>query len=361
MDGRKRKKIDTTDVYDVQEIIDQRCGPQEEEKKGGKGKHKLQRGEEKKGEKGQQKIQYRIRWVGYGADDDTWEDEDNLSCPLKLEQFKKNQENKKSASTKADSGESPNNSTVLPWTLLSKTSQLAQVQVKKGITSTTNSRNLPNPTPKKLTLSKTCEPKKVGKAPFGAIMGYYDGVSAHSSNYKSADRSVWTKSAFRGEWNGLYYGYRFQCVEFARRWLIHAKGLTFENVRMAYQIFPISHAKPVPGGSPIAVPWRNVPNGSSESDRPRDGSILIWNQGGYYKKTGHVAVVTYVSDSLVRIAEQNIDDRYWPEGQNWCRELDVRVVQGRFYIDERKNGTVLGWKNLPPNFIPHPIPVPAES
>ena len=187
-------------------------------------------------------------------------------------------------------------------------------------------------------------------APFGAIIGYAPGgIPAYSSDYDTADKTVYTSDVnFRHEVENLYYGYKYQCVEFARRWLIHATGVTFGDVGMAYEIFDMPHAIRVKDEE--KVPWTNIPNGSSE--RPVPGAVLIWNEGGEFRWTGHVAIVVDVSDEWVRVAEQNMDDTYWPRGQNWARQLAVEYdkAKGTYFIHE-VDGSIKGWKHLPKNFV----------
>jgi glutathionylspermidine amidase/synthetase len=129
---------------------------------------------------------------------------------------------------------------------------------------------------------------------------------------------------------------------------------------MAYEIFPLPHATRVSDNSP--VPWNNVRNGSTT--RPVPGCILIWNEGAEFKWTGHVAVVTAVSDTYVRIAEQNVHDMSW-EGKDYSRELPAAVdaATGAYHIYERygKGGTIAGWKLLPADFKPAPIPLPESA
>lgn len=198
-------------------------------------------------------------------------------------------------------------------------------------------------------------------APFAAVCGIArGGIPAYSCDYNTVDRSVWTsRSQYRHENNGLYYGFCYQCVEFSRRWLIHVHGITYGDVGMAYEIFSIPYATRVRNGSKVR--WNNISNGSTT--RPVPGSVLIWDEGGEFRHTGHVAIITDVSDTYVRIAEQNVDDTYWPEGQDYARELlaNFDPVTGSYHIYERygrRGGTILGWKNLPDDFVSEPIPHP---
>jgi glutathionylspermidine amidase/synthetase len=84
-------------------------------------------------------------------------------------------------------------------------------------------------------------------------------------------------------------------------------------------------------------------NGSTTS--PLKGSLLIWEPRGFFKHTGHVAVIIDVSDTHVDIVEQNVEDTVWPEGINYSRRLPVtRDADGHFHIGCTYNDTrLLGW------------------
>ena len=48
---------------------------------------------------------------------------------------------------------------------------------------------------------------------------------------------------------------------------------------------------------------------------------MIWQEGGEFKHTGHVAIITEVLEDKIRIAEQNVIHSRLPSGQQWTREL----------------------------------------
>lgn len=60
---------------------------------------------------------------------------------------------------------------------------------------------------------------------------------------------------------------------------------------MAYHIFELRAATRIADGAPVR--WHAHRNGVS-SEPPRVGSLLIWEARGYFKGTGHVAVVVDV-------------------------------------------------------------------
>ncbi len=205
-------------------------------------------------------------------------------------------------------------------------------------------------------------PKDVTKgtkepAPFGTMTGVFMGVPAFSCDYESITfNHVRSFFVHHNKDHGLYYGYKYQCVEYSRRFLIHTHGVTFGDVGMAYEIYDIPFVTRIRDKS--QVPWASYPNGSTI--RPVPGCVLLWHEGGEFRYTGHVAIVTEVTDNWVRVAEQNVEDALWG-GDNYARELRVTVDEntGSYFIHEewgKRGGRILGWKLLPEDFESHPIP-----
>lgn len=84
-------------------------------------------------------------------------------------------------------------------------------------------------------------------APFGTLLGYAPGgVAIYSSNYGSLDPRHYPEDAeFRSYIGNEYMGHKWQCVEFARRFLFLNHGFVFTDVGMAWEIFSCVFA---PGG-----------------------------------------------------------------------------------------------------------------
>lgn len=242
-----------------------------------------------------------------------------------------------------------------------------------------------NPPPSAFTEAK--------KAPFGSILGYaFGGIAVYSCYYENSSGPIDAKSVEEAEKSIVFFGSprtlvycgcKYQCVEFARRWMALVLGITFAGVEYASEIFDLSDVSDVRNGE--LMPWKSVVNGSEylhrgsschiDQIRPSVGTILIWDKGGEFEHTGHVAVITEVVDSRrVRIAEQNVKHEIWPEGQNYSRELvlGTQVLQvsdddsGNEHLcytisdpdPTQKSGTkIKGWKVLPVGFRPNPIEV----
>ena len=139
---------------------------------------------------------------------------------------------------------------------------------------------------------------------FGTIVGTFDGVPAYS-NQKGQ-----TNSSDANYFNGLYTGIKWQCVEYARRYLQTTRGITFANVENAVEI-PSAKFSTLHGNNVIKTNDLKV------------GSLVIWPK--YYKYNapyGHVAIVSKIQPSGIYVAEQNYDDKTFP------RFIDYDDLQG---------------------------------
>jgi glutathionylspermidine amidase/synthetase len=180
-------------------------------------------------------------------------------------------------------------------------------------------------------------------APFGFRLGTAPGgVEVFSSDYDSVDESQMPdRSAYRHYVDGLYMGYKWQCVEFARRWLYLNRGWVFDDVAMAYEIFRLQTIRDVKNGT--TLPLRSFRNGSRR--HPEPGCLLIWDEGGEFSRTGHVAIVTEVLPDRLRIAEQNVRHLPWPEGHDYSREIPAREAEhGEYWVRcSFHDASILGW------------------
>ncbi|MDA0689830.1 MAG: CHAP domain-containing protein, partial [Proteobacteria bacterium] len=178
---------------------------------------------------------------------------------------------------------------------------------------------------------------------FGTVLGYAPGdVPAFSSDYSSVDaRLLPTRSSFRSYLDGVYLGFKWQCVEFARRWLYVNCGYIFDDVAMAYDIFELRSVRTV--GDRKELPLQAFANGSPR--RPEYGCMIIWAEGGEFEHTGHVAIAIEVTDDYVRIAEQNVGHQLWPAGCNWSRQIAARVTEdGEYWLEcSFGDAEILGW------------------
>lgn len=179
--------------------------------------------------------------------------------------------------------------------------------------------------------------------PFGTVQGItVDGVVAYSSDYDTIDEAQYPdRKAFRSYYDGIYMGYKWQCVEFARRWLYINLGLIFNDVSMAYEIFKLRSIRDVINHTEL--PLFAFANGSLR--HPQPGCLLIWDEGGEFEQTGHIAIVTEVFPDKIRVAEQNMNFEPWPEGAHYSREIEAKIgAKGDYWLKCAYSGsTILGW------------------
>lgn len=192
--------------------------------------------------------------------------------------------------------------------------------------------------------------------PFGTLLGYAPGgVAIYSSDYSSIDKEDYAANdSFRSYIGNEYMGHKWQCVEFARRFLYLHYGTVFTDVGMAYEIFSLRFLRKTIDDD--ILPLQAFANGSKQP--PAVGALLIWQEGGEFKVTGHVAVITEVLEDKIRIAEQNVIHTRLPAGQQWTRELPLKVTDNGYFIqDTFDNTTLLGWMiQIEPNAYSLPQP-----
>lgn len=123
---------------------------------------------------------------------------------------------------------------------------------------------------------------------------------------------------------------------------------------MAWEIFSLRFLRQVVNDN--ILPLQAFANGSKRA--PQAGALLIWQKGGEFHETGHVAVITQLLDDKVRIAEQNVIHSPLPLGQQWTRELRMTVENGTYTLHDTFNDTeILGWM-IQTDDTKHSIPQP---
>lgn len=138
--------------------------------------------------------------------------------------------------------------------------------------------------------------------------------------------------------HGIYTGYKWQCVEFARRWLLLRKCCTFQDVPCAINIWTdVKNIERVIDGEMFRL--KRVPNGSPKP--PTKDSLLIYsrNQKMPY---GHVAIITDVTDEHVHIAEQNNLFQRWSDDH--ARKERIIFQNGLYFIEDED--PICGWLEI---------------
>lgn len=169
--------------------------------------------------------------------------------------------------------------------------------------------------------------------PYGTVLGSSNqGVQAYSNCQSSC---VYYEP---NNFNDVYTGIKWQCVEYARRWLLINKGVVFGDVDMAADIWhKTDHV--TNAVTKKKIPLESHLNGSSSP--PRAGDLLVYAMA--FNNTGHVAVITGVDyeKGIIRVAEQNYYNDLWPD--HYSRTIEYLNLGKHHWI---LDGYLLGWKHI---------------
>ena len=171
---------------------------------------------------------------------------------------------------------------------------------------------------------------------FGTILGANSntvGYSNCNNHYKS---DLWNKIKIDNHF--IDTGIKWQCVEYARRWLITQKGYTFASIDHAYQIWDLWEATHVRTGA-VAI-WEKFPNTKTKS-KPEKGDLLIYDRA--QGEHGHVSVIVVVDKEEVFIAEQNYSNLLW-DGKDYARKLHLSKDKEGLYTLQDLG--VIGWMRI---------------
>lgn len=188
---------------------------------------------------------------------------------------------------------------------------------------------------------------------FGSLLGTADQTPAYSncqpncirpeySFLNLTDKSVTNYNADPEDPNQHYIGVIYQCVEYARRWWMINKGITFGSIDSAHEIIYLSEAKNIYNNK--SIPLARSINGNAVK-APKRGDLVI-----YYPKEnnpswryGHVAVVVDVDleQGIVSLAEENYDNQRWENPVKYARQIQLKTSQGKYQlVDIAPNGEV---------------------
>ena len=194
-----------------------------------------------------------------------------------------------------------------------------------------------------------------GRAPSG-VPAFSNGSDTHFSNEKAlwdrqtvsaaAESSLGrpsspdTASSPRAQ-KPFCTGYKWQCVEFARRWLLQHRNILLPDVQIAAHIFYLEQMLHVPTGSHVAV--RPIANGTFVP--PQAGSLIIYPQSneGF---VGHVGVIVEAAEGYVRVADQNRFFHNWGDAHYSAEFTVERDEEGRYWIRDDVMAPA-GWVTFP--------------
>lgn len=176
--------------------------------------------------------------------------------------------------------------------------------------------------------------------PYGQRLGQAQKTVAYSNCNDACVSDEWHHIQLPHVKEAVTTGLKWQCVEYARRWLIENLGYTFKDVGYAYQIWDLKSATQVTTGHDVK--FTHYQNQKTR-EMPAVGDLFIYDHS--FTSTGHVAVVVGVEQDTVLIGEQNYFNRPW----------DAEGYARRLLIEKTKSGGVwvldvglMGWMRLKP-------------
>ena len=164
------------------------------------------------------------------------------------------------------------------------------------------------------------------------------GVASKNVNaYSNGDGDFF--SVERHYLHGIFMGFKWQCVEFARRWLLMRKSSIFPPISHAADMWTnLKYVERVTDSKQF--PFRLCPNGSPHP--PKADSLLIYAREDDELPFGHVAVICDVVPGCVRIAEQNYIYHNWSD--DYAREIPLEKRDDGYYLNDTE--TILGWMEI---------------
>jgi len=173
---------------------------------------------------------------------------------------------------------------------------------------------------------------------YGSVIGINNRVKAYSNcdsedciNYE--DPGVIFKKEDSNLVRDVYVGMRWQCVEYARRWLIVNKNVLFGEIDSAFEIFDLNHVEDL---TSLGRKFDFISYSNSNTTPPKFGDLLIYPKAED-APYGHVAVVTNVNLELgyVEIAEQNYYNKLWEEPESYARRVVLlKSPENKYVVTE---------------------------
>lgn len=170
------------------------------------------------------------------------------------------------------------------------------------------------------------------QTPYGEVLGVGPGNVPAYSNCNS-DCVVFSPN----KKDGTYTGIKWQCVEYARRWLLVNKGVVYGDVDIAADIWGLDYVTRVKDKTKLKM--LSYSNGNE--NLPTAGDLLIYAKA--YLKTGHVAVISKVDSAskTVQVIEQNFNNAKW--SHKYSRSIPYVKHDNKFWL---LDVYLLGWKRV---------------
>jgi trypanothione synthetase/amidase len=169
--------------------------------------------------------------------------------------------------------------------------------------------------------------------PFNQIQGV---ASTNVCAYSNGDDDYYPVE--RHYYHGIFLGFKWECIEFARRWLLMRKTCVFPSIPHAADIWDeLKSIERVTDGKQFPLILHL--NGSLE--KPKRDSLLIYPRSSDLPY-GHIAIICDVIPGFIRVAEQNYEYYNWSD--NYSRQIPLIFKNNCYYIEDEYE--VYGWMEI---------------
>ena len=179
---------------------------------------------------------------------------------------------------------------------------------------------------------------------FGTHIGFVTGVPAYSNCTDIIKSDFDNIISFKGK--TIVSGTQWQCVEYARRYLITKLGVTFGSVKGAEDVFALKTAESIQNGkNGKNYKFKSFKNGLkyTNENEPKVNDVIIWARNVDDTPYGHIAVILKIEDCQIFIGEQNWNDVWM--SPSYSRILTLNKNNNKCNIED-ENNKILGWKRV---------------
>ena len=179
---------------------------------------------------------------------------------------------------------------------------------------------------------------------FGNIVGHLEDVPAYSNCNNSFESGLNNFISYQNK--KLFSGMQWQCVEYARRYLITKLGVTFDSVDGAEDVFALKTVESIDTGKKYKFKtFKNNKNSNCriKNNIPKVNDVIIWARNKSDTPYGHIAVILKIEGDQIFIGEQNWSNDAWESPSSYSRILTFKKYNNRCSIVDG-NYKILGWK-----------------
>ncbi|WP_252236147.1 CHAP domain-containing protein [Clostridium sp. ZS1] len=162
------------------------------------------------------------------------------------------------------------------------------------------------------------EDKKNG---IGIILDTYEGVDVY---YNGSDYGKNHGKNYSND--GYYYGYKWQCVEYIKRFFYEAKAHKMPNVYGNAKDFFDQELEQ--GALNEKRGLYQYKNGANE--KPMKDDLLVFTDTNY----GHVVIISEVGDNYIEVVQQNM-------GQESRDKFELTFIDNKYYVGGKREPA--GW------------------